>query len=117
MNPFLISVHYCFSKYLLHFILVNSLFRINLRVEGKEADEVLILFVKATDTIKNGGDITALVPDLVTAVNGVDAVDDEYRENRGAVMATIGYRMGELTDVLLKKKKAEEPEGEDTPVV
>jgi len=41
---------------------------------------------------------------IITALDKVDQIDDEYEEDRKAFMATAGYRSGELVDALMPAK-------------
>ena len=77
---------------------------------AKETGEVLVLVKKVVKHFKEGGDIagaTALLPDLMTAVQGVDQIDDEAAANLEAVIATASYHVGEIVGVLIKKKPVE----------
>lgn len=74
---------------------------------AKEVDEVLALMVGLVKDVKAKkplAEIAAgqLVP-LMSALEGIDKLDDEIKENRAAVMATVGAKMGDLLDAILPK--------------
>lgn len=68
---------------------------------AKEVGDVAALTVKIVETIKNKGDYMSLMPQLVSAVDGVSDIDDELKANRKACIATVGYHSGEMVDALL----------------
>lgn len=70
---------------------------------AKEIGEVVSLSGKLIKTIKEKGDYAAVLPDLILAVEGVSNIDDEFKSNRQAALATVGYHAGELVDALLPK--------------
>jgi len=70
---------------------------------AKELDDVGALIVELVKTIKNKGDLTENIGELIQAINGVDEVDDEMAANRKVAMQTIGARVLELVDVFLPK--------------
>lgn len=72
---------------------------------AKEVDDVALLFPKIVKAIKSGQGIVelsaGLFQDLVTAVQGVDQIGQELKDNRQVVLETLGYRTGELADAFL----------------
>lgn len=72
---------------------------------AKEIGEVCSLTTEIVATIKKKGDYMALMPKLVAAVDGVSEVDDEFKSDRKAALATVGYHSGELVDALLPEAK------------
>lgn len=70
---------------------------------SKEIDDVMVLFVELASTIKEGGEYTELFDELVEAINGAADIDDEVVEDLGVAMQTMGYRLGQLIRVFLKK--------------
>lgn len=72
---------------------------------AKEIDDVqvalneLVRDIKAKKSI--GQITTENLPTIIAAVDGADQMDDEIAANRKVALQTIGYRSGELVDVLL----------------
>lgn len=71
---------------------------------AKESDEVLALVVQLVKTVRTGGDYTALVPALITAIDGVGHVPEEASEALGAVLAAVSTRLSEVVTALLTPK-------------
>ncbi len=75
---------------------------------AKEADEVMEAVVSIVKDLKAGKTIQEVgagnLPKILAAVQGIDQLDDEMAQNKGVVLATIGYRSGELAGALLEKK-------------
>jgi hypothetical protein len=72
---------------------------------AKEVDDVALLLVQLVGDIKAGKSApeiaSGVVAKLVDALAGVDKIGAEVESNRKAVLATIGYRVGELADAVL----------------
>ncbi len=62
------------------------------KAEGKSTAEILSLLGASS------------VGKVITALDKVDQIDNEYEENRRVFMATAGYRSGELVDALMPAK-------------
>jgi len=62
------------------------------KAEGKSTAEILSLLGASS------------VAKIITALDKVDQIDDEYEENRAAFMGTAGYRSGQLVDALMPAK-------------
>jgi hypothetical protein len=71
---------------------------------AKESDEVLALVVQLVKTVRTGGDVTSLVPALITAIDGVSNVDDEISEALGPVLNAVSTRLGEVVAALMTPK-------------
>lgn len=76
---------------------------------AKETDDVLTMIVELIEDIKAGKSYMTIagenLPNLKDALDGIDKIDDEYKEDMRVALATIGYRSGEIAGVLLKKKE------------
>jgi len=68
---------------------------------AKEIDDVMVLFVEVVKNRKAKAALTDLIDELMTALAGIDQVDDEFIGNRKVALQTVGYRTGELTDAFL----------------
>lgn len=72
---------------------------------AKEIDDVAVLLVDIVRKAREGVDPATIasgsITNLVTALSGVDQLDDEVRANRKVALQTIGYRTGDLTDAIL----------------
>lgn len=75
---------------------------------AKEVDDFGVLLVGIATDVKAGkpvGEVlTSAVAKVVEALAGIDQVDDELSENRKVTFQTVGYRLGELLDVVLSPK-------------
>jgi len=76
---------------------------------AKEIDDVMNLLVQIVTVLKEKGQVTSLVDELIVAIDGVDQVDDELSENMQVALQTIGAQVGNLTAALLKKKPVQVP--------
>ena len=74
---------------------------------AKELDDVMVLFVELVKGIKNKGDYTALLDELIGAINGADDIDDEVKANLKASINTVTLRANDIAEVFYAKK--EEP--------
>lgn len=73
---------------------------------AKEVSDVMELLVSLAGTIKSKGDYSALLPQLIAAVDGVTGAEDEWKTNPGVVEATVGYHVGKLASALTAKSQA-----------
>ena len=71
---------------------------------AKEADDVLFAVIELVKDLKAGKDLATVaaenLPNLLTALNGVDQVTSEWASSPQAVYSTVGYRVGELVAAL-----------------
>lgn len=72
---------------------------------AKELDDVMVLIVELVKVIKNKGDYTELMDELINAINGIDEIDEEYKENLIVAIQTITHRTAEIADVFIKKEE------------
>lgn len=82
---------------------------------SKEADELIsalaeIILVSKTaleDGFQAGADIPAIVmgawPKLATAIQGIELLDDEMKEDKAAFAKALGLGVADIVDVLMKK--------------
>ena len=72
---------------------------------AKEIDDVMALLVHMLSDIRAGKSAAEIasgnIAPLMEAVAGIDGVSAELAASRKVVPETVGYRVGELTDVLL----------------
>ncbi len=77
---------------------------------AKELDDCAALLVHIVRDVKAGKTAAEIasgsLQDLMTAMSGIDQVDDELAANRKVALQTIGYRTGELTDAFLAAPKS-----------
>jgi len=80
---------------------------------AKECGDVMVLFRDLAEDIRAGksaGELAAEnLPGLMAAITGAQNIGDEVEQSRRAVMATVGYHAGELTDALLPQKEVTLP--------
>lgn len=69
---------------------------------AKEIGDVLDLIKALVVTIKTKGDYTALVAPLVTAIAGIDQVDDEFKADIEASINTITIGANGIVWALVK---------------
>lgn len=81
---------------------------------AKEVADVMNLVVELVADLKAKKSLPDFVSEnlthLLAAIEGLDQVDDELAANRKAVLATVGYKTGELADALLAAPAAPAPE-------
>jgi hypothetical protein len=72
---------------------------------AKEVDEVFVFLIELDRDLKAKKSITDIaaenLPALMQAMSGLDQIDDEVSKDKFVVGQTAGYRLGELTAVLL----------------
>jgi hypothetical protein len=72
---------------------------------AKEVDDVMVFIIELLKDIKEKKDVSALVAEnltnLINAIGGIDQMSDELKDE--ALFATIGYRLGEVAGIFLKK--------------
>lgn len=68
---------------------------------AKEIGDVLVLVKEIVKTIKEKKDYTALLPALISAVDGATDIDEEVKENKSAVAGTVSYHLGEIAGLFL----------------
>lgn len=77
---------------------------------SKEIDDVAVFNLHLLKAIKDKKPIAEIMSgslkDLMDAVQGIDQMDDEAKSNRKVALQTIGYRAGEMADVLLPVGKS-----------
>lgn len=66
-----------------------------------EADDVMVLVRDAVVTLKEGGSVVTLVPDLMKAVEGVAGVVDALKLKPLAVVRSVLLRGLEIAEQLL----------------
>ena len=71
---------------------------------AKEIGEVFVLVEGIVSAIKNKDDYMTLLPKLVSAVEGVPDVDDEFEQNRKAAIQTATYHVGGVVDIFMPEK-------------
>jgi len=81
-------------------------------IEKKEKDiavqseEVMDLLVELVKVIKNKGDYTSLIDDLMKALEGLDEIPEEAK-NIQAMIRTIGPKIYDIVEVFTKKENVE----------
>lgn len=68
---------------------------------AKEIGDVLVLVKEIVKTIKEKKDYTALLPALISAVDGATNIDEEVKENKAAVAGTVSYHLGEIAGLFI----------------
>ena len=75
---------------------------------AKELDDVMVLFVELVKTIKNKGDYTSLLDELIGAINGADEILVEVKENLKASIDTVMLRANDIAEVFYAPVVTEE---------
>lgn len=74
---------------------------------AKELSDALILIVEVVKQARAGKPVGEIVggaiPLMISAISGLEQVDDEIAANFEVSLATIGSRAGELVAALIKK--------------
>ena len=77
---------------------------------AKEIGDVMVLAVELIKDLKAKKDMASVaaenLPLLMAAVDKADQIDDEVAADKDAVLATVGYHVGELAGAFLKKEAA-----------
>ncbi len=73
---------------------------------AKEFDDVMKLLVKVTKTIKNKGDYAAILSELITAIEGVGEIDDEFKADMKAFTMTAVEGVYDIVNIFLPEKEA-----------
>lgn len=71
---------------------------------AKEIRDVAVLLKKVVQVIKEKGDYASLLGEFITAVSGLDQVDDEIKANLEVALATMGYELAQIPAILIGKK-------------
>jgi hypothetical protein len=71
---------------------------------AQELDDVLVLVKDAVLMVKQGGDITSLVPELIKAIDGVAEVPASFTEALPIAVSTVSLRVAEIAAALLAPK-------------
>jgi len=75
---------------------------------AKEAGDVMNLVVEVVKHFKakkSLGEAAELMDELMAAVSGIDQLDDEWKENRMAVVNAVYCGASELVDVFASKEE------------
>lgn len=72
---------------------------------AKELDDVLVLVKEVVRTVKEKGDYSSLMDELVAAVAGSTEIPAEA-ENKLAAFNTVALRAGEIADLFIAKDAA-----------
>lgn len=74
---------------------------------AKELGDVMALLTEIVKHFKAGkkpAELPELLDELVTAVTGIDQLDDELKENQKAAIATVLLGANDIVDIFLKKE-------------
>lgn len=69
---------------------------------ASELDDVMILVCELIRVIKEGGEYTGLIDELIDAVNNINEIPGEYKENIKACLNTVSLRMVDIASVFIK---------------
>ena len=69
---------------------------------AKEADDVLALVEAVIKTVKEKGEYTDLVDELVAAITGADQIAEEAKDVE-ALMNTVGLRVSSIANLFIGK--------------
>lgn len=69
-----------------------------------QADDVMVLIKNLVVTIREGGDITSLVSELMTAIQGVEKIPTEAKEALFEVLASVAVHSVEIAKALVAPK-------------
>jgi len=69
---------------------------------ASELDDVLVLIEEVIRVVKEKGEYTELMDELVSAITNVADIKEES-EDRLAMMNTIGLRMSSITNIFVAK--------------
>ena len=69
---------------------------------AREIDDVFVLVIEVIKVVRNGGEYTNLIDELINAVNGIDDIPEELKDLK-AVINTVGVRVGDIVEAFAKK--------------
>lgn len=70
----------------------------------KEANEVMSLLVDVAKTVRQGGDYTLLLGDLVKAIDGIGTVGDELSQEKWDLVRCVTCRAVDIAEALTAPK-------------
>ncbi len=76
---------------------------------AKEINDVMDLVVEVIVVVKNKGDYTSLLDELITAIDGVGEIGNEIKEDLAVCINTVGGRSGDIVAPFIKKEEVVEP--------
>lgn len=76
--------------------------QVNVKLEA-DVVEVAALLVKIVDVAKNKGDVAALLPNLITAIEGIGTVPASWEEDKACVIGSFLFEVTKVLDVIVKK--------------
>lgn len=74
----------------------------NMKIE-KDAQEVGRLVVDLIDAIANKKDYSAVIADLIPAIDSVATVPASWQENKGLVLGSLLFELGNIANIFDKK--------------
>jgi hypothetical protein len=69
--------------------------------EAKETGDVGRLLVDLVKVLKTKGDYTSILPDLITAIDGIGQIGPEEKADKEVFAATIGYHLAKIPAILV----------------
>jgi hypothetical protein len=72
---------------------------------AKELKDIGVLIKDLIKCLKEKGDYAKLLPELITAIDGVGQIDDEFKADLNVCFATIGYELMQIPAILMAKKE------------
>lgn len=67
-----------------------------------QVDDVMLLLVKLVSVLKQKGDYTSLVADLVKAVDGVSEIPEEVKDAPWELVNSVAFHSIEIAKALVK---------------
>lgn len=74
----------------------------NMKIE-KDAQEVGKLLVDLIDAIVNKKDYNLVIADLIPAIDSIATVPASWEQNKGLVLGSILFELGNIANILDKK--------------
>ena len=62
---------------------------------------IVRIFANNIQDMEEKKDYTALLPALISAVDGATSIDEELKENKSAVAGTVSYHLGEIAGLFI----------------
>lgn len=70
-----------------------------------QLDDVMLLVVEMIRVIKEKGDYSSLVDDLVKAISGIEEIPQEFKANKEAFVNTVLLRASEIAFMFVKEEE------------
>lgn len=72
---------------------------------ASQLNDVMVLIAKLVEVIKNKGDYTSLIADLMVAINGVEEIPAEFKADMFACIDTVLLSATQIARIFVAKEE------------